>query len=190
MVFWSTTVPSAVECAVFQYSDFPLATFSRSLCSAMTDEEFLANPPAKFVFSDKLDCTPERAFAVLADVDTWKHWFKDCKGCEWDTKPPHDVGSERTIHLFLMDVKERIIAFEPGKRFSFTVLHNSAPVTRRMVENMVLTAEDGHTRVDWTVAYEPTLLTKVAHPIARLIFSRLFRQSLAGLKRYTRPAGV
>lgn len=156
----------------------------------MTDEEFIQQAPFKMQFTDMLDCTPERAFAVLADTDTWKHWFKDCKACEWNTKAPHSVGSERTIHLFMMDVSERILAYEPGERFSFVVTHNTAPVTKRMVEDMRLTAVDGHTRVDWTVAYEPSLLVKVTHPLARMIFTRMFRQSLAGLKRFTRPAGV
>ena len=156
----------------------------------VSDLDFLAQAPFKMVFSDTLDCTPERAFAVLADVDTWKHWFKDCKGCEWDTPAPHDVGSQRTIHLLLMRVTERIVAFEPGQRFAFAVTHNTAPVTKRMVENLALTAVAGQTRVDWTVAYEPSLLVKLAHPVARLVFGRMFRQSLAGLKRFTRPAGV
>ena len=150
--------------------------------------DFITQAPFKMLFTDTLDCAPERAFAVLADVGTWQHWFDTCKSCEWNTKAPHGVGAERTIHLRGMDVTERILAFEPGQRFSFVVTRNTSGVTKRMVEDMRLTAIDGHTRVDWTVAYEPSLLLKIVHPLGRMVFSRMFRRSLAGLKRFTRPS--
>jgi hypothetical protein len=156
----------------------------------MTDLEFLDQAPHKMRFSATLDCAPERAFAVLADPASWPLWFQDCKGCEWDTPPPHGLGAERTIHLQLMRIRERVVAFEPGVRFAFAVVRNTLPLTKRMVEDFRLTALDGHTRVDWIVAYEPSLLIRLSHPLARLVFGRMFRNSIAGLKRFTRPAGV
>ncbi len=154
----------------------------------MPSLDFLAEAPQRLEFSTTLDCTPERAFAILADATSWPLWFDGCKACVWDTPSPHQVGSVRTITMQLATAVEEIIAFEPGERFAFWIRKLSPPLVARMIEDIRLTGDHGTTRVDWTVAYEPSLLGIVVQPIAKMIFSRMFRRSLVGLKRFTRPA--
>lgn len=59
------------------------------------------------------------------------------------------------------------------------------PLVRRLMEDWRLEGTpDGKTKLTWLVFYEPTLLTRMLHPLVRAIFGRMFRQSIAGLQRY------
>src|SRR4051794_23537239 len=68
-----------------------------------------------------IDATPERVFEVFATAENQRDWFQDFVACRWTTSEPHGVGSEREIELKILTVKERFLAWEPGKRLTFAI---------------------------------------------------------------------
>ena len=95
------------------------------------------------------------------------------------------VGSTREVELKALTVKERFLAWDPGKRISFCIYAITIPLISEMLEDMQLEPEgDGKTRLRWTAHYTPSLLMRLIHPVGRMIFSGLFQKSINGLRKY------
>jgi hypothetical protein len=150
---------------------------------APMDLEFLANPPEAMEFAATIDASAVQVFDILADPGKLGLWLKDFKGANWLTEAPHGVGSEREVRLKLITVRERFLAWDPGKRFAFVMDATSLPIVEAMGEDMRLEPRgDNRCEVRWRVCYAPTLVGKVVRPVARAVFGKLFRDSLASLK--------
>ncbi len=150
---------------------------------APMDVEFLTNPPESMEFSTTIGASAEKVFGILAEPNQLGRWLKDLKEARWLTKPPYGVGARREVKLKLITVHERFVVWEPGKRFAFVMDATSLPIVNAMGEDMRLEARgENRCEVRWTVAYAPTAVGKVVRPIARAVFGKLFRDSLAGLK--------
>ena len=150
---------------------------------APMDLEFLTNPPESMEFAATIDASAAKVFEILADPGKLGLWLQDFKGANWLTEAPHGVGSKREVRLKLVTVRERFLAWEPGKRFAFVMDASSLPIVEAMGEDMRLESRgDNRCEVRWKVCYTSTTLGKIVRPIARAIFGKLFRDSLAGLK--------
>jgi uncharacterized protein YndB with AHSA1/START domain len=159
--------------------------------------EFIVSSPFHIETVALIDAAPERVFDILATGEGQGEWFKDFVENRWTTTT-RGVGAEREVELALFTVKERFLAWEPGKRLAFTIYGTTLPVTSATVEDMALEAVgDGKgraTRLTWRVHYRPTLPARLLHPVVRMIFRRLFKASAEGLARYAKahpvtPAG-
>lgn len=147
---------------------------------------FLETPPASMDFEETMDCSADELFLALADADKLADWLDDFVGVAWLTEPPRGVGSRREVRLKTLTVREHFIVWEPGKRFAFTMEAISLPVVNAMGEDMRIEAiDDGHCRLTWRVAYDPVFVARIIHPLLRWNFGRLFRKSLANLKKIT-----
>lgn len=132
-----------------------------------------------------IDAPAARVFEILATGERQAEWFKDFVACRWTSPEPHGVGSEREIELKALTVKERFLAWEPGKRLTFHIHGITIPLVTAMVEDMIVEATGDRTsRLTWRVHYRPTLLMRAIHPIGRAIFGSMFRASAKGLARY------
>jgi hypothetical protein len=152
---------------------------------AEADLDWTLRAPFRFDNEAVIDAPPERVFAVLADCDTWPAWFPDFRGATWLTRPPHGTGSSREVRLKLLSAEERFLAWEAGKHMAFVVTALTLPLVRRFVEDFRLEpAGEGRTRLRWCAYYEPGLVMRLVHPVARLIFGGMFREGIAGLTSY------
>lgn len=150
-----------------------------------TDLDFTQSSPHRLVFDAHVEAPPRRVFEIFAKGEGQETWFQDFKACRWTSPEPHGVGTTREIELKILTVKERFVAWDEGKRLTFSIDASTVPLTRRMMEDMRFEAVgDKATRIVWTVHYEPALLMRPIHPIAKLIFGKMFRASIEGLKRY------
>ncbi len=149
------------------------------------DLSFTRTAPFKFENEAVLDAPPERVFEVLATGENQRTWFKDFVGIRWTTPPPHGVGSERDIELKLVTVAEHFLAWEPGKRLTFTIRSMTLPLVDAMVEDMVFEPIGGdRTRLIWRAHYRPRSFMLPFHPILRVVFGQLFQESTRGLVDY------
>lgn len=145
---------------------------------------FVEQAPFQFVNEGVFDAPPERVFAALADAPGWSRWFKDLLEARWTSAAPFGVGSTRWVKLKTATVDETILAWEPGRRFSFRLDTITLPLVRAMVEDWRLEpAGEGRTKAVWIAAYEPTWLTRLLHPIVRFAFGQQFKAAMKGLAR-------
>lgn len=152
---------------------------------APTDLSFIEQAPFLFENEAVINASPDRVFEILATAEEQTEWFKDWKGAQWLSDPPLGVGSTREVSLRALRVKERFVAWEPGKRISFTIYAITVPLIATMLEDMQLEPMGpSRTRFRWRAYYRPTPAMRVIHPIARSIFGSMFSASTSGLARY------
>lgn len=134
-----------------------------------------------------VDAPPARVFEIFATGENQTEWFQDFKGVRWTTLERSSVGAEREVELKLLTVKERFLAYEPGKRLSFHIYGITLPIVNAMLEDMTFEDVGGRaTRLTWRVHYRPKLVMRMVHPIARMIFGEMFKASAEGLARYAK----
>lgn len=153
--------------------------------TAPTELDFTTSSPHRLQFDALIEAPPRRVFEIFATGEAQQTWFQDFKANRWTSPEPHTVGTTREVELKLLTVKERFVAWEPGVRLAFSVDAITLPLVKRLMEDLQFEAvgEKG-TRLVWTVHYEPTLAMRVVHPVVKLIFSKMFRASLDGLRKY------
>lgn len=153
--------------------------------TAPTELDFTTSSPNRLVFDAIIEATPQRVFDIFTRGEAQDRWFQDFKACRWTSPEPHKVGTTREIELKLLTVKERFVAWEPGIRVAFSVDAITIPLVKRMLEDLQFEAvgEKG-TRLVWTVHYDPTLAMRAVHPVAKLVFGKMFKSSLDGLVKY------
>jgi uncharacterized protein YndB with AHSA1/START domain len=133
-----------------------------------------------------IDAPPARVFEILSTGEGQKEWFQDFVENRW-TNATRGVGGEREVELKLFTVKERFLAWEPGKRLAFHLYASTLPITTATLEDMTLEpVGDRATRLTWRVHYRPRLAARPFHPFIRVMFRELFRASAEGLARYAK----
>ena len=153
---------------------------------APADVGFADASKRHFTYDFHVQAAPRDVFEWISDPDAFARWFPDYRGARWLTAAPHRAGSVREVRLRGLGVRERVLVWEPGKRFAFSITKITRPLLARMVEDYRLSpvARDGGTRVQWTIAYQPRLALRPLEPLLKPIFSRLFARACDHLRRY------
>lgn len=143
---------------------------------------FLARAPVRHAFERVVAAPRTTVFGAIADPTGWKHWFPGVRDARYRDAPPYGVGTIRESDVSGTRWVEEMIAWEPGRRWAYTVLDASAPIASAQVESFELDDVPGGTRVRWTLAIEPRLVQRLAGPIAPFIMARLFERAMTNLE--------
>lgn len=143
-----------------------------------TDLAYFDDAPVRIVSSTTLPATPAEVFAIFADITSWPSWFPMMKRAAWSGEARGGLGAEREVTMRMLGrFRERMIAWDPGARFAFTMIGSTSPLVRQLAEDYRLTAVDGGTRLDWVMAATPTTIGKLGMPVMRRIMLRIFERA-------------
>ena len=152
--------------------------------------DWTSRAPSSFHFEVILDATPDEVFEILADVDQWELWFDEFEGAEWLSGGEPGVGSQRAIHMDILDAHEEFLAWEPGERFAFCLTKATLPLAERLVEDYQMAPlPGGRCQFTWDVYYEPKWFMRPLNPVLRLQFGGMFQKAADSLSRYVRRVG-
>jgi uncharacterized protein YndB with AHSA1/START domain len=112
---------------------------------------------ASFTYKRQVAAPPEIVFEVLTDHRRYTEITPLRKAeLEREGEPaPNGVGAIRRLTAVGPPMREEVLAYEPGRRFSYTLL-SGLPV-RNHVGTVELTAAGGGTHVIYAVRTTPTL---------------------------------
>lgn len=147
--------------------------------------------PFRVVQQVTLPAGPDAVFAELADPARWLDWFPLMHRAVWTSAATEGVGAERAVALRVFGkFEERFLAWEPGKRYAFTMTASTSPLAARMAEDWRLSRDNHGTRLEWTVAAVPTTIGRPATPVLRLVLRRMFVRGTANLGRLLQHRGT
>ena len=139
----------------------------------------------------RFEASPDALFARMVDPRSWLEWFPLMYRADWVTQKTNGVGAEREVALRVFGkYRERMLAWEPGERFAFTMTASTSPLVKRMAEDWRMSREGNGVRLDWTVGGYPTTLGRAGAPALRAVLSRLFAGGGAKLDKLLRERGT
>jgi len=157
---------------------------------APTELDFVDRSPFQLVNDIVVFAPAERVFDVLTSERDMYEWLDALAEVRYTSEAPHRVGSTREVVIDLLQrtprqqgpgalaVKERILAWDRGKRFAFALDQMTIPLVSQMVEDMQLERlGPGRTMLRYRVHYRPNVLMRAVHPVARTVFDKMFRDA-------------
>lgn len=139
---------------------------------------------SRFCFVNEIDvrAPASRVFEVVTgELDAW---LPQLRGVAWTSVPPHRVGSTRIVELPGVRVKERVVAWDEGRRFAFAIDATSVPLLRRMLEDIQIEPQgERQCRLRYVAHYEPLLVVRPWHPVGRVVFGTMFWRAVRNIAR-------
>jgi uncharacterized protein YndB with AHSA1/START domain len=124
---------------------------------------------ASFTLTREIEAPPETVFEVLTDHRRYAEMTPLRRSeLEREGEPaPDGVGAIRKLTSVGPPLREEVIAYEPPRRFSYTVL-SGAPI-RDHVGTVELTAANGATRMVYVVRMEPTVPLPIGGAVVAIV---------------------
>lgn len=145
--------------------------------------DWMPQAPVQLTRSRRVAAPAARIWEAIAAHERWPEWFRPVTSVE-RIDGGEGVGSGRRVHIRSVTIEEEFLAWEPGRRFAFTVVRASVPGVRSMVEDIQLDpAGDDATTVRYTQAIEPVAAVVVG-PLLRRAVPRTLDRALENLERH------
>jgi len=154
------------------------------------DLAFLDRAPVMHRFEVTVPAPRAAVFAAIADPTTWSRWFPGVRSARYASAPPHGVGAIREADVAGTRWVEEMIAWEPDRRWAYTVTSATSPVAWAQVESFEFADVASATRVRWTLAFAPRRLLWLTGWIAPLVMRRLFERAMRNLGTYLQESGA
>lgn len=121
------------------------------------------------------------AWEAIADHEGWATWFPNITRVEPGT-PAEGVGGTRVVHIgSSVEAHEEFLAWDPGSRFSFTLVAASGPGLRSMNEDVRITPDGPNAcTVTYTMGLD-VAGARFLRPVLSRVLGKAIGDGLAGL---------
>jgi uncharacterized protein YndB with AHSA1/START domain len=116
------------------------------------EPQWIATAPHVNRAERTIDAPVEVVWAAIADHAAWPTWFTALKRVEV-TGAAEGVGGTRAVTVPGMTLHEVFTAWEPGRRFAFTV-ERAAPVLAALAESVELEPHGAGCRITYVQGFE------------------------------------
>jgi uncharacterized protein YndB with AHSA1/START domain len=146
--------------------------------------DYAERAPGQVSVATTVDASPTTVFDVLTG-DHWTEWFPDM--LELTVIPPRGVGGGRHARLRHSEAYETFLAWDPGRRFAFSVDRSNRPFLKAMMVDWRLSAAPGGrgTRVELRWDYTLRAWWRPMQFLVTRAMRKLIADALAGLKEFT-----
>jgi hypothetical protein len=139
--------------------------------------------PFRFAASARIAASPDAVFGELGDPSLW---FPMMKRSVWRTGATSGVDAQREVEVRAFGkFRERMLAWDPGRRVAFTMTATTSPLVMRMAEDWRIEPTGDGVRLDWIVAATPSTLGKPITPALRAILRGMFVGVKSGIGKRT-----
>lgn len=149
--------------------------------------DFISCAPFRFVSTVDLNITPEQAFEVLDDAQSWPQWATVITKVTWTSPQPHGVGTTRTVDMRGGIVgDEEFLAWEPHSHMAFRFNKASTRSIAAFAEDYRIVPTATGCNLTWVMAMKPNgVAARLAISLGRPVMARLFQKFLDNLRTYT-----
>jgi len=145
---------------------------------------FLDAAPCRVEAVELVPASAEATFAAIVEPAQRVRWSPGMIDARWLTPPPHGPGSERRVNHEALRSDQRVVAWEPGRRFSFYLTRAGTPAASQFMEEFMLSDEPFGTRVRWRIGWRLRLPLRALGGLSERAAGPMFRSYLGGLRRY------
>ena len=139
------------------------------------DLDFTRTSTHRLMHSATARAKPDHIFRVAAG-ERFFEWLEPLRAWEWTSDGTPGLGSKREVHLTMLSARERMIAWEEGRRLTYRIEEASRPLVNRLVEDIqIYEKSDGTCRIEYGVHYE---MVRVARPLS-FLFKAMFEPLFA-----------
>lgn len=105
----------------------------------------------------RIDASPQRVWEVISDHEGMSRWggIRESRLLQKGSPDPNGAGAVRVLRAPGQEIHERITAWEPPRRYEYTLLRG-APV-RDHHGSLEIVEEGGGARVVWRTAFNPRI---------------------------------
>jgi carbon monoxide dehydrogenase subunit G len=150
------------------------------------DMGFVGRAPVVHTAEARVAASRAAVFAAFVDPGSWPGWFPGVRAASYQTRAPYGVGTVRMAHVGITRWVEEIVAWDDGRRWAWTVLRATVPLAMAQIESFEFADDGDGTRVRWTIALEPRLLTRFGLPFMGRTLTRLLARAGRNLEEHLR----
>jgi carbon monoxide dehydrogenase subunit G len=148
--------------------------------------DFIATAPFRLSNTVELAITPDQAFEVLDDAESWRRLSSVITKVSWTSPQPHGVGSTRTVDMRGGIVgNEEFLAWEPFTRLAFRFNECSTHTVAALVEEYRIDPTSGGCRLTWTLALKAAGPSDRAMAVGKPVMTLFSRRFMANFRSYT-----
>lgn len=148
---------------------------------APVDLSFANAAPRRVTVDQVVNAPVAKVWDVVTNNPGWVNWFPTMSSSENTSDPTHGIGSTRTVKVGGLRAEERFVGWEPERLWAFTIEKTNLPMAKRFLEQLEFTPDGDQTKVRYTGAYEPHLLTRLVAGVVDKQLRTAWTNGLAGL---------
>lgn len=148
-------------------------------------EQYVNTAPARLTHSVTINAPIEKIWAIVDDTPNFDKWFKGVKWGKVEIETEKGLGAKRLAQLNNNKYYEEIIAYEPLKKWGFSMIESNSGMCKTITEVIYLDKVDANkTKVTYKGGYEYNGIFKYMKPVMNGAVTNIWKNAFKGLKEF------